>query len=228
MKKIIMAIEGIVASVGIIFLWSMEMGIWWKMGLSLTLIVAAVKFISRSHYIPVDNALSTLVVVFISTSIISFSIGMPVLSDDLKDVSCAGFVNHKSSRVSPGVYSSIIEMESKRYGLDPDLIKGLITVESGWRPDAVSSTGCVGLMQLCRRTAREMGLEVGHGVDQRYDPEENIRAGCKYLAMMLVRSDGDLSEALAYYNVGPNASAIKIARAKKGYAVKVMAAAQRF
>jgi soluble lytic murein transglycosylase-like protein len=83
------------------------------------------------------------------------------------------------------------------YNIDEELIRAVIQVESGWKPDAVSSKGAKGLMQLMPRTAAMLGVE------DAFDPEENIGGGVKYLARLTDKYDGDVEMALAAYNAGP-------------------------
>ncbi len=75
----------------------------------------------------------------------------------------------------------------------------MIAVESRGDPSAVSATGAAGLMQLMPATA------LTYGVGNRFDPEENVTAGCRYLHDLLARYHNDLSLALAAYNAGPGA-----------------------
>jgi len=91
----------------------------------------------------------------------------------------------------------LVESESQRQGVDPSLIKGIIRYESAWNPKAKSGSGAVGLMQLGRLAAKEVGVK------DRYNPGENIRGGIAYLRRMLTRFGGDTQKALAAYNFGP-------------------------
>jgi soluble lytic murein transglycosylase-like protein len=86
-----------------------------------------------------------------------------------------------------------------RHALDPDLVRAVIRVESGWNPRAVSRKGALGLMQLMPATAAE------YGVADPFNPEENIRAGVAYLRRLIDRFDGRTELALAAYNAGPGA-----------------------
>ncbi len=86
-----------------------------------------------------------------------------------------------------------------RHALDPDLVRAVIRVESGWNPRAVSRKGAMGLMQLMPGTAAE------YGVADPFDPDENIRAGVAYLRRLIDRFDGSTELALAAYNAGPGA-----------------------
>ena len=86
-----------------------------------------------------------------------------------------------------------------RHALDPDLVRAVIRVESGWNPRAVSRKGAMGLMQLMPATAAE------YGVADPFNPTENIRAGVAYLRRLIDRFDGRMELALAAYNAGPGA-----------------------
>ena len=74
----------------------------------------------------------------------------------------------------------------------------MIQVESGWNQKAVSSKGAQGLMQLMPRTAKMLG------VDDPFDPHQNIEGGVKYISDLTDKYDGDIEKALAAYNAGPS------------------------
>jgi len=94
-------------------------------------------------------------------------------------------------------YDHIIQSASHKYGIEPSLIKALITVESNWDAAAVSKKGAIGLMQVMPETAADMQII------NPYDPGQNIEAGTKYLRFLMDRFKGNLKLALAAYNAGP-------------------------
>jgi soluble lytic murein transglycosylase-like protein len=91
----------------------------------------------------------------------------------------------------------IIEKYAQKFNLDPWLLRGVIEVESAFRPHATSYAGAGGLMQLMPGTASYLGCR------DRYDPEQNIAAGARYLRQMLNRFDQNYDLAIAAYNAGP-------------------------
>ncbi|MFN3511855.1 MAG: lytic transglycosylase domain-containing protein [Phenylobacterium sp.] len=93
-------------------------------------------------------------------------------------------------------FGAAVAEAAARHGLDPKLLHALVTVESSYRPDAVSPAGAAGLTQLMPATAGELGVR------NRFDPMANLLGGADYLARQIVRF-GDLRLALAAYNAGP-------------------------
>jgi soluble lytic murein transglycosylase-like protein len=90
---------------------------------------------------------------------------------------------------------------AQRHGLDPDLVRAVVAVESGFRPDAVSPKGAQGLMQLMPRTARSLGVK------DAFDPADNLDGGARHLRALVTRYGGDVKRALAAYNAGEGAVA---------------------
>jgi len=101
-----------------------------------------------------------------------------------------------SGSVNPGEFEQIIKTYSDKYGVSIHLIKAVIHAESGYNPNAVSSKGASGLMQLMPGTARSLK------VADRFNPSDNVEGGVKYLRFLLDTFHGDVSLALAAYNSG--------------------------
>ncbi|MBI1896407.1 MAG: lytic transglycosylase domain-containing protein [Acidobacteria bacterium] len=93
----------------------------------------------------------------------------------------------------------VIGAAARHYGVDPLLVKAVMAAESGFRHQAVSTAGAVGLMQLMPATAHEMGFNPMIASD-------NVFAGARYLAFLLgryARKRDTLRWAIAAYNAGP-------------------------
>lgn len=95
--------------------------------------------------------------------------------------------------------SPTIKRIANKYDLSHHLVHAVIMVESTYNPQAKSKAGAQGLMQLMPATARRFG------VNDPYNPTENIDAGTEYLKHLLKLFNNDLSLALAAYNAGENA-----------------------
>ncbi|TCT23703.1 uncharacterized protein DUF4124 [Thiobaca trueperi] len=96
-------------------------------------------------------------------------------------------------------YEYLISANARRYGLSPGLLHAVIRAESAYNPEAVSSAGAQGLMQLMPDTAAR------YGVSDSFNPVENVRGGAAYLRDLLDMFDQDLRLALAGYNAGEGA-----------------------
>lgn len=110
--------------------------------------------------------------------------------------SLEGFVSEYNPRDAGWIAAEIRE-SSHRHGVDPALLAGVLYVESKFRPGETSEAGAIGLAQLMPETAQEVGVNP-------WDPRQNIDGGAKYLAKMLKMSGGEVRQALAAYNAGPN------------------------
>jgi soluble lytic murein transglycosylase-like protein len=94
-------------------------------------------------------------------------------------------------------FHEMVKAAAARYSVDADLIASVIAAESNFDPKAVSKKNARGLMQLLPETAARFGVQ------NIFDPQENIDAGTHYLSDLLRRYDNDLVLALAAYNAGP-------------------------
>lgn len=110
----------------------------------------------------------------------------------LQSASSAGYGDGSDT-----LYDALITQSAERYGVDPALVKAVVRTESAFNPYAVSRAGAKGLMQLMDATARSLG------VDDPFDPAQNVAGGTRYLAYLLGKYDGSVKAALAAYNAGP-------------------------
>jgi soluble lytic murein transglycosylase-like protein len=96
-------------------------------------------------------------------------------------------------------YDAIIEHAASAAAIEPNLLRAVIVVESGFNVRAKSKRGAVGLMQLMPATAARFGIS------DSFDPRQNVGAGARYLKFLLDRFGQNLSLALAAYNAGEDA-----------------------
>jgi len=101
-------------------------------------------------------------------------------------------------RKDPVDLEDLIIKNSEKYGVDEDLVRAVIKMESGGNPKAVSSAGAQGLMQLMPSTAEMLGVK------DPFDPEQNVDGGVRYLRDMLQRYGGNERLGLAAYHSGPS------------------------
>src|SRR6201996_1004715 len=120
-----------------------------------------------------------------------------VLSSDETTTSGDRYDAHLLARATQ--YDSIIEHAAESLAVEPNLLRAVIVVESGFNSRALSKRGAVGLMQLMPATASRFG------VSNPYDPQQNIRAGALYLKFLMDRFGQNVRLALAAYNAGEDA-----------------------
>lgn len=116
------------------------------------------------------------------------------MTQQAASVSLARF-DAASSRIP---YAAQIRSAAVANGIDPSLLAALVSVESNFRPDAVSRCGAQGLCQLMPGTA------AGLGVTDSFNVQQNLDGGAKYIARQL-KNFGRVDMALAAYNAGPGA-----------------------
>ncbi len=109
---------------------------------------------------------------------------------------------------NPYSYRDLVEQKAKKYNLSPAFVAAIIRNESSFRPDATSSVGARGLMQLMEDTAQwihdKMELENAYDFDALYDPETNVEFGCWYLNFLSERFRGDPVLVAAAFHAGQN------------------------
>jgi soluble lytic murein transglycosylase-like protein len=96
-------------------------------------------------------------------------------------------------------FDAIIEHAAASSAVEPNLLRAVIVVESGFNSRAVSKRGAVGLMQLMPATASR------YGVSNPFDARQNIHGGARYLKFLIDRFGQDVRLALAAYNAGEEA-----------------------
>ncbi|HXL21356.1 MAG TPA: lytic transglycosylase domain-containing protein [Candidatus Dormibacteraeota bacterium] len=114
-------------------------------------------------------------------------------------------------------YGALITAAAAKYSVDADLISSVIAAESNFNPKAVSRRNARGLMQLMPQTAAHLGVQ------NSFDPKENIDGGTHYLRDLLQRYKNDLILTLAAYNAGPERvyTQVPAIRETRNYVVRV-------
>jgi soluble lytic murein transglycosylase-like protein len=97
------------------------------------------------------------------------------------------------------LYDPIIKKAAGKFRIDPALVHIIIRAESNYESFAISDKGAMGLMQLMPATARQ------YGVNNVFDPAQNIEGGIRYLGDLVKLYDGQTRLVLAAYNAGQEA-----------------------
>ena len=105
----------------------------------------------------------------------------------------------KSAALSPADLHEMLTQAGRAHNLDIDLLASVVKAESNGNTHAVSRAGAQGLMQLMPATATDLGVQDG------FEPDQNVRGGSTYLDALLTRYHDNLALALAAYNAGPAA-----------------------
>lgn len=137
-----------------------------------------------------------------NTATVSGTQSSDTTSADTQAASGAGSTGNTST-VSSGTTSSsktdldaYFEEAARTYGVDVNLLKAIAHTESNFNPNATSSAGAMGVMQLMPSTAKSLGIK------DAYNARDNIMGGAKVISQHLSRYNGDVSLALAAYNAG--------------------------
>ncbi len=120
-----------------------------------------------------------------------------------------GFTPHELKPIRPmprprrvfptRAWDGLISRLAREQSVSPALVKAVIHAESAFDPRAVSRKGAKGLMQLMPRTSQSLG------VDDPFNPWQNIAGGTRHLSAMLQLFPGQPQLALAAYNAGVGA-----------------------
>ncbi|CEI72234.1 MULTISPECIES: lytic transglycosylase domain-containing protein [Romboutsia] len=113
-------------------------------------------------------------------------------SQNLKKVSVTASDKDTKSEIE-----SAVKIASSKYGIDENLIKAVIKVESDFNPNCVSSAGAKGLMQLMPCNIKDLGVK------NPFDIKENIDAGTRHLKEYIDKYHGNIEMGLMAYNGGP-------------------------
>jgi soluble lytic murein transglycosylase len=102
----------------------------------------------------------------------------------------------------PLKYKDLIKKYSDQYGMNPNLVAGLIYTESHFNPTAGSPVGARGLMQIMPATGAGLARQLGEPSPNLYDPDTNVRLGTYYIAQLINKYQGNIELGLIAYNGG--------------------------
>ena len=104
------------------------------------------------------------------------------------------------------LYRDYIEKYAAENDVHPAFIAAIILRESSYEPDAISSVGARGLMQVMNNTYEFINRKLNDGAtfDDMFDPETNIRYGCWYIGYLSKIFNGDPVKIACAYHAGPN------------------------
>lgn len=138
-----------------------------------------------------------LIAIGISSLLALGAVGMKTDGDTVEIRSYPTRAAKKSfSPLKPSEFDPLVERYAAETRLDPVLVKSIIKVESDFNPRATSKAGAMGLMQLMKGTAAI------YKIKNPYDPDDNIRAGCRHFAALMDEFGNDVILALAAYHAG--------------------------
>ncbi len=110
-----------------------------------------------------------------------------------------GYLPYAPHALNPAQISSLVSTASVDSSVPAGLIRAVLMAESAGDPSAISLAGAQGLMQLMPGTSQSCGI------DNPFDPTENVLCGSSYLKSLLDRYHGNVTLAVAAYNAGPGA-----------------------
>jgi soluble lytic murein transglycosylase-like protein len=111
----------------------------------------------------------------------------------------AGYLPYAPHALDPAALQALVTSASARNDVSPALVNAVVMAESSGDPSAISMAGAQGLMQLMPGTSAQCG------VNNPFDPAQNVDCGSRYLHELLARYNNNVELAVAAYNAGPGA-----------------------